>query len=159
MIIQQHQHSAKHAVAKGLTLLELTVVLVIGLMIATITLVLFNNQLAAFSVLRTQNFMIREAPQINSILNRLVSRADSLHLDKDNPKITLTFIDPADNTATTADIEFADQVLTYTSGDNSWDISTSVANVSFAVDSTGVLRTTLTGPNAGQITYSTTPLQ
>ncbi|GEM_PF-402346 len=63
---------------KGFTLLELTVVMLIGLMIATITLVLFNQQLMMFSALRTQNFMVHEAPQVNLILNKLIPKADSL---------------------------------------------------------------------------------
>lgn len=162
MIINQHQRPPAQATrhcAKALTLVELTVVLIVGLMVVTVSLVLFTNQLAAFTAMNTQNFMLREAPQINGILNSLVSRSNSLQVADDEVKLTLTFVDPADNSTTTADITFANDTLTYTSGANTWNISTSVANVAFAVDSTGVLRTTLTGPNAGEITYSTTPLR
>jgi len=62
----------------GYTLVELTVAVLIGMMIAIITLTLFNTQLASFGVLRTQDFMMREAPQVNSILNKLIPKADSL---------------------------------------------------------------------------------
>lgn len=153
-------HRQAKLLQQGFTLLELTIAVVIGMMLASMTLVLFSNQLTAFSMMRSQNFMIQEAPQINTILNSLVSRATAIRFDEDDDsKITLGFIDPSDNSVTTAEIAFVDGVLTYTSGDVNWDISAIVADVTFAVDSTGVLKTTLTGPNAGEITYSATPLQ
>lgn len=62
---------------KGFTLLELTLVMVIGLMIASVTLVLFNQQMMMFSAMKTQDFMVNEAPQINSILNKIIPQADS----------------------------------------------------------------------------------
>jgi len=74
---QLNQIALTH-VRKGFTLLELTVAIMIGLMIATITLVLFNQQLMMFSTLRTQDFMVHEAPQVNSIFNKIIPKADAL---------------------------------------------------------------------------------
>jgi len=74
---QLNQIALPH-VRQGFTIIELTVAILIGLMIAMMTLVLFNQQLMMFSTLRTQNFMVHEAPQINLILNKLIPKADSL---------------------------------------------------------------------------------
>ena len=60
----------------GFTLVEMTVTILVGLMIATITLTLFNSQLASYKILQTQNFLISEAPQINNTLNRIIPRAN-----------------------------------------------------------------------------------
>jgi len=65
---------------RGFTLLELTVAMLVGLMISAATLALFNNQLMMFTTLRKQNFLLREAPQINSILNKIVPRANAFQM-------------------------------------------------------------------------------
>lgn len=153
MITQTH----KQNVPAGFTILELTVVMVVGLMIAMITMSLMSQQLATFQILRGQNFMMREAPQVNSLLNRLVSRSDSLLVDQVNDKLTLTFINPIDNSATTAEIVFENGNLVYKGPTSTWNISTQLQNVEFSYDH-GVLLITLTGPNDGEIKYSTTPL-
>ena len=146
---------------KGFTLLELTVVMVVGLMIATMSLTLFTQQLAMFEILRTQRFMIREAPLINGILNSLISRANALNVDEDNKTLTLTYIDPQDNTRTTASIIFDDGTLSYqNTGGSSWNITTQLdpdEGIEYTVEK-GILKITLTGPHGGEINYSTTPL-
>jgi len=146
---------------KGFTLLELTVVMVVGLMIATISLTLFTQQLALFDILRTQRFMIREAPLINGILNSLISRANTLNVDEDNSTLTLTYIAPNDNTTSTANILFDAGTLSYqNTGGSSWIISTQLDpdnGVSYTVEN-GILTIKLTGTNGGEINYSTTPL-
>lgn len=146
---------------KGFTLLELTVVMVVGLMIATISLTLFTQQLALFDILRTQRFMIREAPLINGILNSLISRANTLNVDEDNSTLTLTYIAPNDNTESTATILFDAGTLSYqNTGGSSWIISTQLDpdnGVSYTVEN-GILTIKLTGTNGGEINYSTTPL-
>jgi len=103
---------------RAFTLVELTVAILIGLMIATITLTLFNQQLASFNILRTQNFMVREAPQINTTLNKIIPSADSflIYAKADDVKsgtpvtsggkaIALRF--DGSNIATTADSELS----------------------------------------------------
>ena len=65
-----------HRQRSGFTLVEMTVTILVGLMVATITLILFNSQLASYKILQTQNFLISEAPQINNTLNRIIPRAN-----------------------------------------------------------------------------------
>ena len=60
----------------GFTLVEMTLVITVGLMVAGISLTLFNSQLMAYKILGAQNFLISEAPQINNTLNRIVPRAN-----------------------------------------------------------------------------------
>lgn len=146
---------------KGFTLLELTVVMIVGLMIAMISLSLFNQQLAIFNILRTQRFMIREAPLINGMLNSLISRASALNVDEENNTLTLTYTDPKDNTTSTANIVFTNGTLTYqNTGGSAWNISTQLDpddGIAYTVEN-GILTFKLTGPNGGEINYSTTPL-
>ena len=150
-------HSTKQVSPAGFTLIELTITMVVGLMIAMISLMLFNQQLAMFGILRDQNFMIREAPQVNGLLNRLVSRSDALLVDQANSKLSLSFIDPTDNSTTAAEIVFENGDLVYKSTDSTWTISSQLKAVDFAYDH-GVLLITLTGPNDGEIKHATTPL-
>ena len=65
-----------HRQRSGFTLVEMTVTILVGLMVAAITLTLFNSQLASYKILQTQNFLISEAPQINNTLNRIIPRAN-----------------------------------------------------------------------------------
>ena len=152
-------HKAKKI--KGFTLLELTVVMVIGLMISTISVTLFTQQLAIFEILNTQRFMIREAPMINGMLNSLISRASALNVDEANNTLTLTYVDPNDNSTSTANIIFDTGTLRYANtGGSTWNLSTQLDpdnGVAYTVDN-GILTITLTGPNGGEIKYSTTPL-
>lgn len=149
----------------GFTLIELTVIMIVGIMVAMMTLALFTQQLNTFSILREQNFMMREAPQVTSLLNRLVSRSDTLLVDQANDKLTLTFIDPTDNSTTTAEIQFTGGNLVYkipasnpaSPPVSEWNISTQLKNINFDYV-TGVLLITLTGPNDGEIQFATTPL-
>lgn len=150
-------HTHSRTSPQGFTLIELTVTMVVGLMIALISMMLFTHQLSMFNVLRDQNFMIREAPQVNSLLNRLISRSDALLVDPDNNKLTLTFIDPTDNSTTTSEIAFEEGNLIYKSTDSTWTISTQLKAVDYSYDH-GVLLITLTGPNDGEIKHASTPL-
>jgi prepilin-type N-terminal cleavage/methylation domain-containing protein len=181
--------SHKHPIRKGFTLLEMTVVLVIGLMIAGMTTSLFTQQLSMFNILRSQNFMLREAPKINSLLNNIVSRADAIRMYADT-----TDAKSASNSATDgatvialkfqgSSIKSGQSVLSESYGviafdsttgklnyygnldslasldpaNPDWQLSNQVQDVAFSVTN-GVLRIQLTGPNGGEINYSTTPL-
>ena len=147
----------RRTTARGFTILELTIIMVMGLMITLVTMMLFTNQLMMFNVLRDQNFMIREAPQANSLLNRLISRSDALLVDQANSKLTLTYTDPVDNSATTSEIVFENGNLIYKGANTTWTISTQVQAVDYTYDH-GVLIITLTGPNGGEIKHASTPL-
>ena len=67
-------------IAPAFTLVELTVVALVGTLIATMSLVLFNTQLASFRIIRTQDFLIHEAPQIHNTLNQIIPRANFFRL-------------------------------------------------------------------------------
>ena len=77
--------------AKAFTLLEMTAVILIGLLIAGMSMVLFNSQLTSFQIIRTQDFLIQEAPQINNTLNQIIPRANFFRLYSD--------VDSAENNA------------------------------------------------------------
>jgi len=168
-------------IRRGLTLVEMTVIILVGLMVATISLTLFNSQLASYQILKTQNFLISEAPQINNSLNRIIPRANFFRMYAnladakagtnaiitDGKVIALKFQDPANP----ADSSFG--VIAFDSDENDldyyhlesmaelavatseWSISTQLQDVIFSVQN-GVLRTKLSGPNGEEIIYSTT---
>jgi len=78
MIINRDSKSAlKRA---GFTLVELTIVILVGSIIAMMSLALFNHQLVTYRIISTQNFLIHEAPQIDNSLNRVTSRANFFRL-------------------------------------------------------------------------------
>ena len=158
----------------------MTAVLVVGTIIATMSLTLFNYQLTSYRIINSQNFIIHEAPQINNTLNRIVPRANFFRLYP-----TLADAESGSNAtianATVLALQFNGTaqtpdsfgVIAFDAPNNrlnyyhlasladlatatpSWSISSQVNNVSFFVDR-GVLRTRLTGPNGSQITHSTT---
>ncbi|MGJ8661090.1 MAG: PulJ/GspJ family protein [Bacteroidota bacterium] len=65
---------------KGYTLVELTVTIVVGITVSAAALTLMSNQISAFNILKTQNFLIAEAPQINNTLNRIISRGTAFRV-------------------------------------------------------------------------------
>jgi prepilin-type N-terminal cleavage/methylation domain-containing protein len=170
-----------HKYRQGFTLVEMTVVIVVSLMVATITLTLFNSQVASFKILQTQDFLIREAPQINNTLNRIIPRANffrmyptledakagSNSVITDGRVMALKFQDPA----TPTDSSFG--VIAYDADEKdlnyyhvssmaelavaspAWNISSQLEGAVFYVEN-GVLRTKLTGPNGEEIIYSST---
>lgn len=163
----------------GFTLIEMTVTIVVGLMVATISLTLFNSQLASYRILNTQNFLVREAPQINNTLNRIVSRANFFQMyaslnDAESSQnavisggkvLALKF-------AGTDDVNHSYGVIAFDSDTErldyyqvtsmaelavaapNWNISTQASDATFYVEN-GVLRIKLTGPNGEEIIYST----
>lgn len=165
----------------GFTLIEMTVVVTIGLMVAGISLTLFSSQLASYQILSSQNFLVSEAPQINNTLNRIVSRANFFQMYKSlvdaeigqnaiisgGKILALQFEDPGNS----SDSSYG--VIAFNSSTNTlsyyhvnslgglsvaspqWNISTHLSDADFYVEN-GVLRIKLTGPNGEEIIYSTT---
>ncbi|MGB2402175.1 MAG: PilW family protein [Akkermansiaceae bacterium] len=166
---------------RGLTLVEMTVIILVGLMVATISLTLFNSQLASYKILKTQNFLISEAPQINNSLNRIIPRANFFRMYSsltdaqagtnaviaEGKVIALKFQDPtnpADSSFGVIAFDADENDLNYYHLENmaelavassEWSLSTQLEDVVFAVEN-GVLRTTMSGPNGEEITYSAT---
>ena len=167
---------------RGFTLLELSISIMLGMIVAAMALAVFNQQLAFLRIYQTQNFLADEAPLVSLYVSRLVGKADRFRLHDTvanalaglNPQLTaspvvyMTFRQP-DGTLRASILSFENRgtgsALYYyvvpTSGvlgAPQWYISKKPSNVSFAMQN-GVLRMTLTGPASEQITYSGTMQQ
>ncbi|MES2438426.1 MAG: hypothetical protein V4584_05150 [Verrucomicrobiota bacterium] len=168
--------------SRGLTLIELSVAIMIGLATGTMVLALFNQQLAFLKLFRSQNFLTEEAPIISMYVSRLVGKSDRFRLHDSvedalsgerprltpSPVVVLNFRQP-DGTMRATILAFeiggATPALNYyvvpangVLGAPQWAVTKSPTNVTFAMED-GVLRMTLTGPKAEQITYSGTMQQ
>ncbi len=158
----------------------MTVVISVGLIIATMSLTLFNHQLGIYRIINAQNFLIHEAPQVNNTLNRVVSRANFFRLYPtlddaerginstitDAQVMTLQFtgtgqipnsfgviaFDPSTRTLNYYRLSSLAQLRSATP---EWRISGQISNATFLIQN-GVLRTRLTGINGAEIIHSTT---
>jgi hypothetical protein len=167
---------------RGFTLVELTIAIMLGLATGTMVLALFNQQLAFLRIFKAQGFLTEEAPIISMYVSRLVGKADRFRLHDSvadalsgaNPRLTpspvvlLNFRQP-DGTMRKTILAFQNLgsgtglyyyvvPLAGTLGSPEWAVTKAPANVLFSMDQ-GVLRMTLTGPNAEQIVYSGTMQQ
>lgn len=167
---------------RGLTLIELSIAMSIGMLMGSMLLALFNQQLAFLRIFKAQNFLTDEAPIVSMYVSKLVGRSDRFRLHDSvadalsgtNPRLTaspvvvLNFRQP-DGSAKAAILSFEDQgtgpALYYyvvpsagLLGAPQWAVTKAPAAVTFAM-AEGVLRMTLTGPNGEQITYSGTMQQ
>ena len=174
-------YSNKRPKRRGFTLIEMTLTITVGLMVAGMSLTLFNSQLAAYQILNTQNFLISEAPQINNTLNRIVSRANFFRMyaslgdatSGQNAVVTggtvlaLKFEDPSnaaassfgviayDETANDLNYYHVSSMAELAIASPKWSITTQLSGAVFYVEN-GVLRIKLTGPNGEEIVYSAT---
>lgn len=178
--MKTHLTSKNNSPLSGFTLIEMTVTIIVGLLIATMSLTLFNHQLSVYRIINTQNFLIHEAPQVNNSLNRVVSRANFFRLyptlqdaeSATNPTLVnaqvmaLQFNGVGQNPNTFGVIAFepTNNTLNYyhleslaqlSSATPAWRISNQVDDVVFFIDN-GVLRTRITGTNGAEIIHSTT---
>jgi len=64
----------------GFTLIELTLVISVGLAVATMLMALVSQQLAFLRIYSAQNFLADEAPIISLHVSRLVAKADRFRL-------------------------------------------------------------------------------
>ncbi len=166
---------------KAFTLLELTVVMMVGLTIGSIILSMMNQQIAFLKIFRAQSFLNEEAPIISAHVSKLLVNADRfrLHasiadaLSGNNPRLTpspvcvLNYRQP-DGTMRAGILSFEDRgdgdALYYyvvprsgSLGDPEWAITNKAANVQFFMIY-GLLATTITGP-AGEEIYFTGAMQ
>ena len=85
---------------KAFTLVEMTVVVIFGLAITASGMLLLNQQIQTAQILRDQDFILQEAPKINSTFNSLLGNADAIRLHQNfndavndsNPVLTLSLI-------------------------------------------------------------------
>jgi hypothetical protein len=156
---------------------ELTLALLIGMIIASVSMALFSNQLAFLRIYALQNFLTEEAPVINLHVGKLVGKAERfrLHgsladaLTGNNPRtaaspvLVLNFRQP-DGVVRAGILAFEDRgggpalyfhvvPVSGVLGEPQWYISKQARDISFTVE-TGILRMTLTGPNGEVVTYS-----
>ena len=164
-------------IRRAFTLVEMTVVMMLGLMIGTMTLAIFNQQLAFLRIYRVQSFVTDEAPMISLYMNRLIGKADRYRLHESveealtssnprtisSPVCVLNFRQP-DGSMRASIIAFEDlgdgPALNYyvvpqsgVLGAPQWSITNRCQNVEFYMEQ-GILRTRLTGPEGEQLIYS-----
>lgn len=172
-------------VQKGFTLVEMTVVIMFGLALASAGMMLLNQQVNTVRIYNEQDFILKEAPRINNTLTSLLSRADAIRLHENftdavqdqNPVIAdanvlVAAFREIDNSVTFGIISFetiaGEDLLNYyffdptqtapVQGTPSWTISRVVDDANFNLVQ-GLFQGTLTGPNAEQITYTISPNQ
>lgn len=68
---------------RGYTLVELSLAIGVGLMVAGMGLMLLNQQLAFLNIFRAQDFLTREAPLINNYVTRVIGSAEGYALYTD----------------------------------------------------------------------------
>lgn len=164
----------------GYTLVELTLAMGIGMMVAGMSLLLFNQQMAFMRIFRAQDFLTREAPLINNYVVRVIGAAEGYRLytslealrSGDAPvladaKVLVLRFREADGTMRASVLSFEGEGdgrgLYYrvvppsgvvgTTPD--WALSRQPTNVGFSVEQ-GVLRMRLDGPNGESLVYSGT---
>ncbi|MCF7734621.1 MAG: prepilin-type N-terminal cleavage/methylation domain-containing protein [Akkermansiaceae bacterium] len=162
---------------RGFTLVELSVAIAAGMVIAAMGLALFNQQIAFLRIFSAQGFLTDEAPLVNMHVSKLVGKAERFRLHASladalsgsnprtsaSPVLVLNFRMP-DGQTRAAILAFQDlgtgnalyYYLVPTSGPlgtPQWYVTKQPQDVAFSVES-GILRMTLTGPHGEQITYS-----
>ncbi len=165
---------------RGFTLVELTLAMMMGMIVAAMVLTLFNQQLAFLRIFQAQNFLTGEAPVINNYLSRVIGRADGFRLYRslgdigggnpvmDDATILLLRFREPNGVFRACVLSFEDpgtgqgQGLYYrvvSAGGvlsaPQWALTTKPANVNFAIEQ-GILRVRLTGPNGEEVIYSGT---
>ena len=65
---------------RGYTLLELSLAMSTGMLVAVLLLALVNQQIAFLKIYNAQNFLTTEAPLINNYLARVIGSAEGYRL-------------------------------------------------------------------------------
>ena len=162
--------------AAGFSLVELSLALAVisGLMIAL--LLMLNLHVTFVGMVRSQDFLLREAPRVGGLLNRLLPQADHYFIYADaaasgDPAAvpvetgtavklffrraggdtvvrTLVFDPPAPETAAPGTLRLA-------SPENpaGWPVSRALAGATFLIED-GLLKVRLLGPRGEELTYT-----
>ena len=164
-------------IRRAFTLIEMSVVIMVGMMIGTMVIAIFNQQLAFLRIYRVQSFTTEEAPMISMYLNRMIGKADRFRLHQtmsealsgnnpqtaSSPICVLNFREP-DGSMRASILAFEDTPdggrLNYyvvpesgSMGAPQWSITRRAADVEFYMEQ-GILRTLITGPQGEQLIYS-----
>ncbi len=166
---------------RGFTLIELTMAMSLGMIVAAMVLALANQQLAFLRIFGAQNFLTEEAPMINTHVSKLIGKSERFRLHDsradaladslagsnprliDSPVLVMNFRQP-DNTMRASILAFEDlgdgPALYYyvvpdsgVLGPPQWAVTRQPQDVSFSVEQ-GILRMTIVGVNGEQIIYS-----
>jgi len=163
--------------------MELATLMLLAMTISAIMMTLMQQQISFSRILRTQSFLVEEAPHINNSITHILATADAFRLHENladavadanavtagGKVLVVGFLNP-DGTTEFGLVSFeensGDPFLGYyridpgsptvTAGNPDWVISHKVQNADFFVES-GVFRMRLSGPAGEQITYSGTP--
>lgn len=160
-------------------MVELSLAITVGMMVAAISLMLFNQQMAFMRIFRAQDFLVREAPLISNYVVRVIGSAEGYQLFTDmnslrngegavleDAKVLVLRFTESDGTEKASILSFEDPGtgpgLYYrlipssgVVGDPDWAVTKEPADVDFSVER-GVLRMTLSGPNGEELVYSGT---
>ncbi|MDF1740152.1 MAG: hypothetical protein P1U86_13400 [Verrucomicrobiales bacterium] len=167
---------------RGFTLIEMTLALSMTLTIAGVLLILLQQQLSFGQALGQFSFLRDEAPQVNTLLTSLTSRADNYRIfaNLDSAKnfsnavrsggkaLRLRFRNPDGSTqdgivafeerndSKELNYYLKDGDTTAWSSTPRWTVSSQPENIVFD-NSFGILIVTITGPNGDEITYAGNP--
>jgi hypothetical protein len=168
---------------RGFTLVELSTAIGIALTIAAIMMTLLQQQVSFHKIMRAQNFLVEEAPQINNSVTSILNRADAFRIHSnlseavadvnavtsDGNALVVGFLNP-DGSREFGILSFEDNsgdpflgyyavdpTVPFTSaGSPNWIVSRQVSDADFFLEN-GVFRLRLTGPAGETITYTATP--
>lgn len=178
----------RHLPRRGFTLVELTVVIVFGLAIASAGMMMLTQQITVLRILNQQTFLVEDAPRINQSLTSLLSRADAVRIHTsfadalgdrnavvDGGTVLVIAYRNIDETTNFGIIAFEagpnvgdNGRLNYyifdpagatpVLGQPSWSISRRVSGANFSLV-LGLFQMGLVGPNGEQLTYTISPNQ
>ena len=183
MIISTENSRQSPTRRRGFTLPELATAIGLALAIAAIMMTLLQQQVTFHRIIKTQGFLVDDAPQINNTVTQILSRADAYRIHSnlsdavagtnavtaDGKVLVLGFLNPdgsedfgiisfeSDNGEDALAYYTMDPATPFTkAGNPDWLISRQVDNAEFFIQN-GVFRMQLTGPAGEMITYSGTP--
>lgn len=164
---------------RGYTLVELSLAMSVGMMVAAVSLMLFNQQMSFIRIFRAQDFLVREAPIISNYVARVIGSAEGYQLftdmnalrngegavledakvlvlrftESDGKQMAsiMSFEDPGDGAGLYYRLIPSSGVV----GAPDWAITKEPSDIKFAVEQ-GILRMTLSGPNGEELVYSGT---
>ena len=183
MIIPPRNNRQTPPPRRGFTLPELATAIGLALAIAAIMMTLLQQQVTFHRIVKTQGFLVDDAPQINNTITQILSRADAYRIHSnlsdavagtnaitaEGKVLVLGFLNPdgsedfgiisfeSDNGTDALAYYNMDPAIPFTkAGNPDWLISRRVDNAEFFIQD-GVFRMQLTGPAGEIVTYSGTP--